>query len=310
MLMVLLLIAAVVLDKKQNRSNERLIRKIESITKLIKAYDYEAQPIKLEKLALLDNVASSSYQNGALEMKKHKAVITGIARDNIYDLLVMMQHIEHLGQLFADYRVIIFENDSKDGTKNILSLWQTRNPKISILNKDFHNAKRPNIGFLANARNYYLTALASPKYKNFNMLIVVDMDMSYGFDVRGIQDSFAKIEQWDAVCSNGISNANGEMYDMFAFRNDQYPWAIYDTKDYWRKISKGQRQIFTAGSGLVPVQSCFGGMALYKREFIGNCKYTSIQGDCEHVAFHECLRKSHARIFLNPTQIIRYSHFK
>ncbi len=36
-----------------------------------------------------------------------------------------------------------------------------------------------------------------------------------------------------------------------------------------------------------------------------------INEDCEHVAFHKCATdKNKMRMFLNPNQVIRYSHYK
>ncbi len=61
---------------------------------------------------------------------------------------------------------------------------------------------------------------------------------------------------------------------------------------------------------LLPVQSCFGGLAFYRHEKILGCEYNSIADDCEHVEFHKCIReKNHGRIFMNPAQILRYAHY-
>jgi len=314
---VLLLIAGTIvcggyfLRKSQFRKEQRMLHRIEAVRKFVIAQNYQPEFIKLEKDKRLDELDQELYHQGAIEMKKHKAVITGIARDNSYDLAITMRHIEYLGEFFKDYRVIIFENDSVDGTKQILSSWMKRNPRVSILMKDFNNLKRPSIQFMADARNHYLDEFNdNPQYKDFDLLIAVDLDMSYGFDVRGIEHSFSLFDKWGAVCSNGIYNSKGQMYDMFAFRSEKFPYAQYNTPDYEAKVRQGMKQIFKPGSDLVSVYSCFGGLAIYKREFMHGCKYESVQGDCEHVAFHECLLKNQARMFLNPAQIIKYSHYQ
>ncbi|MCC2646039.1 MAG: hypothetical protein K0R02_104 [Rickettsiaceae bacterium] len=268
--------------------------------------------IPLEHLSSLDLLNKNSLAIGKEEMKRHKIVISGIARDNSKDLPVMMKHIEHIGNAFADYRVVIFENDSVDGTKAILHNWKTLNKRVNIQAKDFKNTKRPNIKFMADIRNRYLDTInADPKYKEFDLLMVIDMDMSYGIDIRALQDSFSKFNRWDAVCSNGISNKKGEMYDMFAFRNEEFPWKPEDAPiTYGSKIlNKGQRA-YPINSDLIPVDSCFGGMALYKRNYIKGCKYDSINNDCEHIHFHQCIKeKNNGKMFMNPSQVIRYSHY-
>ncbi len=137
------------------------------------------------------------------------------------------------------------------------------------------------------------------------------MDMSYGFDIRGIYHSFATWESWDAITSNGISNQKGEMYDAFAFRNAELPFAHYDKPDtYWSDIVPQIQRVYPAKGSFVSVDSAFGGLAIYKRNKLNGCKYTSIKGDCEHIEFHKCLRHNGGRMFMNPSQVIRYSHYK
>lgn len=222
-----------------------------------------------------------------------------------------MRHIEYLGQFFADYRVIVFENDSTDPTKLILNLWQLINPKVLIISQDFYNAKRPSMQFLADARNKYLEVLKNKEYDDFDIVIPLDMDMIEGIDVRGMQDSFSKIDRWDVVCSNGISDEAGHMHDALAFRNEEFPYGPreYDLKmgkKYWDNIVD-MKKIYSPRSDLIPVHSCFNGLTVYKKELFQNCYYESIDDDCEHVYLHKCMRSKHnARIFMNPTQIIRY----
>ena len=100
------------------------------------------------------------------------------------------------------------------------------------------------------------------------------------------------------------------MWDAFAFRNEEFP--LYSqTKDYWTSIVPKIQRVYKPDSELMPVYSCFGGMAFYKKESIKGCIYDSINDDCEHVIFHKCLiEKNKGKIFMNPAQIIRYSHYK
>jgi hypothetical protein len=45
------------------------------------------------------------------------------------------------------------------------------------------------------------------------------------------------------------------------------------------------------GQGLVPVESCFGGLAVYSLDALreSGCTYDEATDDCEHVALHRCL---------------------
>jgi hypothetical protein len=252
-------------------------------------------------------------------MKSRTLVFAGIARDNAADFLVMKKHIEYLGSLFKAYKVVLFENDSKDGTKELFSEWMRSNPNVHIISRNFNNTKRPNIQFLANARNYYLNYIVShPQLSLFDILAVGDMDMKYGWDIRGIQDSFSKIDCWDGVGANGVFTANGKMWDAFAFRSKEFfsapenPFNHSRESTYFREVTliKIQRE-YQPKRGLVPVYSSFGGLAFYKLNKVGNCKYHSVKGDCEHVYLHKCMTENfNARLFLNPAMYIRYSHYK
>lgn len=276
---------------------------------------YKSLPV--ENLKKLDFLKEEVLSKGKEEMAQHKAVFVGISRDNVGELPTVMKHIEYIGLMFKDYRIIVFENDSSDGTKLLFGLWQMVNPKVKVVSKDFLNKKRISMKFMADARNQYLDVLASKDYDDFDVVIATDMDMFYGIDVRGIYDSFSKIDRWDMVCSNGILSSTGKMYDAFAFRNEEFPYSpkeyqLKTGKDYWsaKNITTIQK-IYNPEQDLIPVYSCFGGMALYKRHLFADCAYDSEDEDCEHVALHNCMRKKHnARIFLNPAQLMRYSNYR
>ncbi len=314
---ILVLIAGILLPNAFDNIVEESARKIikqkthQIIRDFLTALEVDNN-LPLERLDTLDFIDPKVIDDGTKEMKKHRVIITGIARDNIKDLPVMIRHIEYVGSFFADYRVIVFENDSSDGTAEALASWSKRNPKVKAISQNFGNAKRPNIQFLADCRNKYLEAIVDHEYNNFDIVMPMDMDMSYGIDVRAIVDSFSKFDQWGAVCSNGIFTKDGKMWDMFAFRNAELPYGPNEVSsaEYWFKtVGKGQK-IYDPKLALVPVYSCFGGMAMYKRQFIKGCRYRSDRDDCEHVLFNKCVRDNGAKMFMNPAQVIRYSHYR
>lgn len=250
----------------------------------------------------LNTLDKTIIETGFKEMKQHRIIIAGITRDDIASLPTMRRYIEQLGKNFKDYKVVIFENDSKDGTKEFLTNWKNKNPKINILSKDFYNKKRPDTGFIARARNVYLEEIETNNiYEDYDIIMLVDMDMTYKWDERGIAHSFANIEKWDAVCANGIFTRSGKMWDMFAFRNDEFPNCEGANAELGQKV-------YPIGSALVPVESCFNGMAFYKRKYLNNCRYLS-DDQCEHISFHKCLINNGGKMFMNPSQVIIYSHY-
>ena len=59
----------------------------------------------------------------------------------------------------------------------------------------------------------------------------------------------------------------------------------------------------------IPVESAFGGMALYRVSAIGTCRHSAPGDDCEHVAFHQCLRDHDGRLFIHPGVVVVYEKY-
>ncbi|MEK6733977.1 MAG: hypothetical protein AABY27_02585, partial [Pseudomonadota bacterium] len=197
-LIIIIIFSALEIKEYNDIENRRLL-----FIEQIQEFDFNKIP--LENLPILDNLNNNILEMGKNEMSKHKVIFAGIARDNLKDLPTTIKHIYFLSSFFKDYRIVIFENDSKDGTKQAFETWMEKDKKVKILSKTYGIKKRPNHKFLADARNEYLQEIK--EYEDFDLVIMLDMDMSHGVDARGNFDSFSKINDWDMVCSNGISNS-------------------------------------------------------------------------------------------------------
>ncbi len=264
----------------------------------------------IDYIEFLDEINDSLFQDGAYEMRrKHKAIFTGITRDNGKDIPTMLAAFKEIGAKFKDYRIIIFENDSSDNTLKLLKEAEASDNRIKIISQNFNLRKRPSIKFMADIRNQYLREIESKEYDDFDIVIVMDMDMQYGVDPRAIEHSFSKIDRWEAVCSNGFFTYDGRMYDGFAFRNEEFPRGPNElgTEWYWKKIVSKTQKIYPVTLDLIKATSCFGGMAIYQKDYIKGCRYDSIGEDCEHVKFNQCIiEKNGGRLYMNPAQMIRY----
>ena len=129
--------------------------------------------------------------------------------------------------------------------------------------------------------------------------------MPRGFSIEGISNSIGH-DEWDVIGSNGLliypeqGRAGGrvEYYDTWAFRHREESVNNHDRA--------GEELSFARGEPLLPVRSCFGGLALYKcGAFLSGARY---EGDeCEHIAFHQQMKENgFDKIFLNPSQIVLY----
>ena len=71
--------------------------------------------------------------DGMRRMEQRRVVIAGLARNLAKILPQTIKRIESLGERFADYRVVIYENDSTDRTLEILKSWANHMHKAQKL---------------------------------------------------------------------------------------------------------------------------------------------------------------------------------
>jgi len=245
---------------------------------------------------------------GRAAMGQMRVVITGLARNLGHVLPTTIGRIERLGSQFADHRVLIYENDSTDSTKLLLRHWAGVNRRVTVTMEDCHDPENPPTRCLARAERMAryrqrCQELVLERFGNFDAVIIADLDVSGGWSLDGVANSFGHSD-WDFIGSNGLIyrregfriNASRQ-YDMWALRFDEKlsPIPTARARDY----------VYSRGEPLVPVTSCFGGMGIYRMEAYRQGRYGA--ADTEHAIFHrEMIRQGHGRLFLNPSQILVY----
>ena len=207
-------------------------------------------------------------------------------------------------------RVVIYENDSRDGTLGYLWAWQQQNQRVDVLTDLLRKPRwgqvqdHERMFHMAECRNRYISHTLK-KYPEYDYLIVLDTDLPEGFSYDGVANTFGH-NDWDVVGSNGVlfhsygSYSRAPMFfDALAFRRQG------DTEV--RSFDVVNRLSYRRGDHLVPVWSCFGGLAIYRMEcFRDGARYGG--DDCEHVVLHQQLREQgYDRQFLNPSQMVLYS---
>ncbi len=195
--------------------------------------------------------------------------------------------------MFRDYRVVLVGDDSSDATLEFLADWRTSNPRVEILR-----------GSIASRRNGYRDRVVA-EHADFDHAIVIDTSVPGGWSFNGVASTFGE-EGWDFVGSNGLvrlptvkhAAPRFRQYDVRAFR----PAAGTEASSLDERAEWPQKR----GMPMLPVDSCFGGLGVYRMECLRACSYGD--GDCEHAVFHDRLRQSGlGRLFLNPSQIVLYS---
>lgn len=247
-------------------------------------------------------------RRGYAEMAKRRVVITGLARNLAAVLSTTIARVQQLGRLFADHRVVVYENDSTDATKLLLQHWAASDPHVHVTLENHHDPRNPSTRCLARAERMarYRTRcqeLVLDTGGQFDATLVLDLDVTGGFSLDGVANSFGH-EGWDFIGSNGlVFRRQGlavnalRQYDMWALRFDAGMTSI--------PTALAGRHVYRRGEPLVPVTCCFGGLGIYQMEAFRQGRYSP--SDCEHVTFHKSLIEAgHGRLFLNPSQILIY----
>lgn len=245
---------------------------------------------------------------GSRRMAQLRVAITGLARNLGHVLPATMQRVEQLCGLFADARVVVYENDSTDDTKRLLEAWAAANRRVHVTLDDCHDPKNPPTRCLARAERMAryrdrCQQVVLDRCAGFDAVIVLDLDVAGGFSLDGVANSFGH-DDWDFIGSNGLifrreglAINSPRQYDMWALRFDA-DLSPLSTKS-------GCRYAYTRGQPLVPVTSCFGGMGIYRMDAYQAGRYGA--SDTEHAIFHrELIERGFGRLFLNPSQILVY----
>ena len=267
-----------------------------------------------------------TYYNNVTILGRQKAsessvIICGICRDAEKNLKFNVPRIERIGELFNDYKVVVYENDSKDLTKDILEIWQKSNPRVTVITETLGDKKFGSVASferanaLADCRNKYLKLVNDTIDSDY--VIMLDMDIEGGWSYEGICNSLGHTD-WDMIGSNGILYGPVDENNNMIDKSDSYGRVYYDTYAFRRvghpkpHSSQEINQLFyNRGEPFIKVMSCFGGLGIYKRDAIRDIWYSSQKPDsaaCEHVYFHMDMAKNgFDRIYLNPSQITLYS---
>ncbi|MDQ3109205.1 MAG: hypothetical protein M3R17_04865 [Bacteroidota bacterium] len=169
--------------------------------------------------------------------------------------------------MFSDYKIIIYENNSTDTTKE--KLQKIAGEKVIVKCEQFSeeellqsgtartwNYQPFRVEMISNARNKVLDIIAADEgLKNSDYLIWIDLDFK-DWDVNAIAKCF-DTEDWDAITANCVL-ANGNYRDTYALRDEKYSFGPEIFGDYWWNKINPQMGRKLEGNKLIPVLSAFG----------------------------------------------------
>lgn len=246
----------------------------------------------------------------------------------------VLNNMERIGEIFDDYKILIYYDKSDDDTLEKLKNYQSKNPKMQfyVSQQDTSPYRTHNI---ARARNFLLNYVKQNK-ETYPYFIMMDCD-----DVNckncepEILKKYLHREDWDAVSFN----TSPKYYDIWAlsinpycfsynhfensvlfydiiqkyitYKLDSLPsgkllscissfngFSIYKTPKFLNTYYDGRIRIDLIPSKNMAAHSAFAKSGLvYKKYITSDCRYE----DCEHRAFHIMARQnSGARIMISP----------
>ena len=247
-------------------------------------------------------------------MKNCSLIITACARNVEKYLPDFRSNIEHIASLFGQHFIFIGESDSTDTTLMYLRQWRDQNKQVTL--KTYGNLSQmiPERSVrIASCRNDLLEdvrRLDLNRPSRHTFLLVADVDANARLREPVFLSNFDyALDEWGAMTASQY----GGYYDIWALRTATVNydcWRIVKNIliiiRTWNRavdayISIHQKPI-PANHSLIPVDSAFGGAALYQMKYLNGCTYSGFHSHrlCEHVEFNLCFTRNGGQIFINP----------
>ncbi|CAF1529435.1 unnamed protein product [Adineta steineri] len=295
-----------------------------------RAGHFQSSSVYLSRIPECSKINQTRIEHGRKHFSKSRIIICGLIRDRELHIKRLINQLNSLTKLFADYAIVIVEDDSKDHTREKLVEWANINSHIHVIgcgdlvnnihpcNMSLPATKRSSIPYIdriekmVRLRNIYLNYIEKHTLlKQFDYVLVEDFDLtSYtylnGFFSTGFY--FQNDLTIDAICANGqfyksifLNLIRYQTYfDPYAHKDKQNQNWTVAYNDMWSSFFRH----YSCNDELIPVQSCFSGRTMYRFKSIQGKRYRTYldqykQAICEHVGFHETFN-----MYLNSEMIL------
>lgn len=277
-------------------------------------------------------------------MISNSTLMIGIlARDCIVQLRNNIPRVEELGSMFRDYYVVVYENDSVDGTKERILQWANENTHVIAISEKLHQITIPpknkqfvkpskslwRIQKMAGFRNRILEEVNKKFSPNF--FCFIDIDIEY-FIPSSVVDAIEKAPaDWGAVCASGhlyYSKRNGSnipsnfQYDAYAFFPEgslPEKMGLRAVSHKWHLIAAWNAEKLVRQQEYSSCRSAFNGLAFYKWDVMKNLRYSAIQNEelkkhglalCEHLSLHSGIINIGHKVYITNKMEVVYLHQK
>lgn len=261
-----------------------------------------------------------------MEKNSCNLVVCGLVRNAEENLQANLARLDILRPHFRSFKVVIYENDSTDRTKEILTEYASSRKEVFISTAD-HNEdplkggpfSLHRIDLMARFRNQYVKKLQ--EYTDSDYVAVIDLDI-YSFSLEGFLNCFRKTGNWDMLSAFGSNyvaySLRPVFYDIYAYVPSTESPVLEMYFRNFKEFKRRQRNLyvtFSKSPAPVPVNSNFNGLAIYRYAcFTSGVEYDSapcsmegIASYCEHVVFNKLLMEQGCRaLYLDPALRVIY----
>jgi glycosyltransferase involved in cell wall biosynthesis len=244
-------------------------------------------------------------------------LVVGVARNCEKTIQQDVRRLHAAFQSARQLQWLIVESDSTDKTLDALIALAREIPNFRFQSL---GSLAPSIPLrtvrIARCRNACLDELDSnPLYAAVDLVVVADLDgVNDLVTAEGVASCFLRSD-WD-VCT---ANQRGPYYDLWALRHP-----IWSPNDCWKQYRflhqhgiqrelafwvamYGKMIVIPESADWIPVDSAFGGLAIYRREMFDGARYSGVDESgepiCEHVVLHRQMEANGCRILINPRMI-------
>lgn len=267
----------------------------------------------------------SMVVDGHESCSRSNVIITGLCR-NIIDILPQTAaRLRRTADLFKEAKILIYENDSNDGTSEALKKEFSNDNRV-ILKQETTGHKmygktrdleRPMyLGKLRQRCNDWIKDIN--KFFSVDYVIIIDLDLDGGWSYDGILNSFGHLG-WSAMTANGFEYKEKKIESDTGVKYLEYERLFFDTFAYkkygsWEVLDSEEtnRLRFERGEDPFRVYSNFNGLGIYRYDDMIDCKFGAHQNPDGTVInewsfMHNQMIKNGCDIYLNPSLITLYS---
>jgi len=251
---------------------------------------------------------------GREEARERRLAVVSICRSAMPYMTNTLALVEELGGMWRDCQYFVYENDSDDGTAEVLDDYARLRPWMTVKHEtlgreDFRGFQPERTVRLAEYRRRCQDWVRE-RSNAFDYVAVLDTDPHGGFSPDGVLNSLGWFCEYmgqsfgpryaGAMASHSLYVAHTEKdgkkafglasYDAYAARLNW--WEDLRLHDWFHDL------LMPVGCPPVAMNSAFGGLCLYRRDAYLALEYGG--GDCEHVIAHRAMQRAGFQLYLNP----------